>query len=76
MKFTIPPFSVTQPGPHGDTIHSHTPKLDALKQAAYIQNMLGRRYSLTDHGDGAITVQGDGLAALTFSPGTLTVSGA
>jgi len=75
MKFTIPPFNVTQPGPHGATMHSHTPRLDALKQAAYIQNVLGRRYTMTEHADGAVTIQG-GLAALTFSPGTLTIIGA
>jgi len=76
MNFTIPTFSAMQPGTHGDTMHSHTPRLDALKQAAYIQNRLGLRYTMTEHADGAVTVQGDGLAPLTFSPGTLTIIGA
>lgn len=70
------PFCAIQPGPHGPTMHSFTPALDALKQAAYLQNILRRCYTITDHGDGAITVQGDGLAALTFANTPLTVVGA
>ena len=29
---------------------------------------VGRHYSMTAHPDGAYTVQGDGLASLTFEP--------
>ena len=51
---------------HGDTVTATDPKREAYKQAAYIQNVLGRRYSIVAHEDGAVTVQGDGLAGLTF----------
>ena len=53
----------------GDTVEARDPKREAYKQAAYILNVLGRRYSMTAHPDGAYTVQGDGLASLTFEPG-------
>lgn len=55
-------------GAHGPTVAAANPKLDAYKQAAYVQNVLGRRYSLTCHADGAYTVAGDGLEPLTFEP--------
>ena len=61
-------FHVIERGPHGDTVTVANPKLEAYKQAAYVQNVLGRRYSLTCRPDGTYTVQGDGLAALTFRP--------
>ena len=52
----------------GDTVEARDPRREAYKQAAYILNVLGRRYSMTAHPDGAYTVQGDGLASLTFEP--------
>ena len=52
----------------GDTVEARDPKREAYKQAAYILNVLGRRYTMTAHPDGAYTVQGDGLASLTFEP--------
>ncbi len=55
-------------GEHGPTVAAANPKLDAYKQAAYVQNVLGRRYRLTCHADGAYTVAGDGLNPLTFAP--------
>lgn len=61
-------FQVIEQGPHGDTVTVANPKLEAYKQAAYVQNVLGRRYGLTCRPDGTYTVQGDGLAALTFQP--------
>lgn len=57
-------------GKHGPTVESDNPKLDAYKQAAYIQNSLGRRYSLTSHADGSYTVAGDGIDSITFEPVT------
>jgi hypothetical protein len=61
-------FQVIFTGPHGPTVNSDNPKIDAYKQAAMIQNTLGRRYSLTAHEDGAYTVAGDGLEPITFQP--------
>jgi len=55
-------------GPHGDTVAAADPKLEAYKQAAYVQNVLGRRYRLTSRPGDIYTVEGDGLAALTFQP--------
>jgi len=55
-------------GEHGDTVAVANPKLEAYKQAAYIQNVLGRRYRLTGRPGNVYTVAGDGLAALTFQP--------
>ena len=52
----------------GDTVEARDPRREAYKQAAYILNVLGRRYTMTAHSDGAYTVQGDGLASLTFEP--------
>ena len=52
----------------GDTVEARDPRREAYKQAAYILNVLGRRYTMTAHPDGAYTVQGDGLASLTFEP--------
>ena len=52
----------------GDTVEARDPRREAYKQAAYILNVLGRRYNMTAHPDGAYTVQGDGLASLTFEP--------
>jgi len=52
----------------GDTVEARDPRREAYKQAFYILNVLGRRYSMTAHPDGAFTVQGDGLASLTFEP--------
>jgi len=57
---------------NGNTVTSDTPKLDAYKQAAYIQNVLCRRYSLIAHADGSFVLVGDGLAAITFAPRSLT----
>ena len=52
----------------GDTVSAEDPKREAYKQAGYILNVLGRRYTMTAHPDGAYTVQGDGLASLTIEP--------
>ena len=62
------PFSVIYQTSRGDTVAAEDPRREAYKQAAYIVNVLGRRYSMTAHEDGAFTVQGDGLASLTFEP--------
>jgi hypothetical protein len=59
-------FSVIYKGIHGDTVSSENPKLDAYKQAAYIQNYLGRVYQITSNLDGSYTVTGDGLNPVTF----------
>jgi len=61
-------FSAIYQTPRGDTVAVDDPRREAYKQAAYIVNVLGRRYSMTAHEDGAFTVQGDGLASLTFEP--------
>ena len=55
-------------GPYGDTVTVTNPKVEAYKQAAYIQNMLGRRYRLTVRPGEIFTIEGDGLAVLTFQP--------
>ena len=55
-------------GPHGDTVAAANPKLEAYKQAAYVQNVLGRNYRLTARPGDVYTVEGDGVAALTFEP--------
>lgn len=59
-------FSIIYQGPHGDTVHSDNPKLDAYKQASYVANILRRNYSITSHDDGSYTVSGDGLQPITF----------
>jgi len=61
-------FRAIEQGPHGDSVTVGNPKLEAYRQLAYIQNVLGRRYSLTCWPDGTYTVQGEGLAAVTFQP--------
>ena len=53
---------------YGDTVSAEDPRREAYKQAGYILNVLGRHYTMTAHADGAYTVQGDGLASLTFEP--------
>jgi len=55
-------------GPYGDTVAAANPKVEAYKQAAYIQNVLGRRYRLTARPGDIYSVEGDGLATLTFQP--------
>jgi len=62
------PFSAIYQTPHGDTVAAEDPRREAYKQAAYIVNVLGRRYTMTAHEDGTFTVQGDGLASITFEP--------
>jgi hypothetical protein len=52
----------------GDTVEATDPRREAYKQAGYILNVLGRRYTMTVHPDGAYTIQGDGLASLTVEP--------
>ena len=61
-------FAAIYRSKYGDTVSARDPRREAYKQAAYILNILGRRYSLTAHEDGAFTVTGDGLASLTFQP--------
>jgi hypothetical protein len=61
-------FAVIYKGPHGPTVDSDYPKLDAYRQAAMIVRM-GHGYSMTCHADGSYTVAGDGLESITFSPG-------
>jgi len=61
-------FRIIFQGPHGPTAATADPKLEAYKQMAYIKRILGRRYCLTCHADGAYTVVGEGLDPLTFKP--------
>lgn len=61
-------FATIYRSKYGDTVSAIDPKLEAYKQAAYILNVLGCRYSLTAHENGAYTVTGGGLASLTFWP--------
>ena len=61
-------FAAIYRSKYGDTVEARDPRREAYKQATYILNILGRRYSLTAHEDGAFTVTGDGLASLTFQP--------
>lgn len=68
-------FQVIYAGKHGPSVQSDNPKLDAYKQAAQIQNVLRRNYSLTCHEDGAYTVAGDGLEPITFES-QVTAAGA
>ena len=62
-------FRLIEPGPHGDTVYCENPKIEAYKQIAYVVNVLGRRYSLVCHADKQFTVNGDGLAAITYAEG-------
>ena len=59
-------FHAIEQGPCGDTVTVADPKREAYKQAAYVQNVLGRRYRLTVRLGDMFTVEGDGLAALAF----------
>ena len=61
-------FHAIEQGPYGDTVTVADPKREAYKQAAYVQNVLGRRYRLTARPGDVFTVEGDGLAAMTFQP--------
>jgi len=61
-------FRTVAQSPYGDTVTVADPKLEAYKQAAYVQNVQGRRYRLTVRPGNIFTVEGDGLAALTFQP--------
>jgi hypothetical protein len=61
-------FSILYAGKHGPSVESDNPKIDAYKQASYIQNILGSPYSLTSHDDGCFTVVGGGAAPITFEP--------
>jgi hypothetical protein len=58
-------FRVIYQGAHGNTVGSENPKLDAYKQMALIASQ-GRRYRLIAQADGSYTIEGDGLARLTF----------
>ena len=60
-------FRVIEKGKSGDTVYVDNPKMAAYKQMAYIQNILGRHYSLICHADGRFTVNGDGLASITYA---------
>lgn len=42
------------------------PKGAAYRYAAHLVNMQGRRYSMTFHADGAVSVASAGLQTLTF----------
>jgi len=66
-------FAAIYRSKYGDTVEARDPRREAYKQAAYILTVLGRRYSLTAHEDGAYTVTGNGLASLTFAPDTSTL---
>ena len=61
-------FAAIYPSKYGYTVEARDPRREAYKQAAHILNVLGRRYCLTVHADGAYTVAGHGLASLTFVP--------
>ena len=54
-------------GKHGPTVYHANPKVEAYKQCAYIQNILGQTYELTCHEDGEYTVSSQGLQTLTFA---------
>jgi len=60
-------FRAIEKGEHGDTVYVDNPKLAAYKQMAYIQNILGRHYSLVSHADGQFTVNGSGLEPITYA---------
>ena len=60
-------FNLIEKGKHGDTIYVDNPKIAAYMQIAYIVNVLHRHYSLVCHEDGQFTVNGDGLAPLTYA---------
>ncbi len=62
-------FNLVQKGPHGDTVYCDNPKLEAHKQIWYIGVVLGRGYQMVCHADGQFTVNGDGLAAITYAKG-------
>jgi hypothetical protein len=47
-------FRLIYDGLHGKTVESKNPKLDAYQQMAYLANVLGRKYTLICHEDGAI----------------------
>jgi hypothetical protein len=61
-------FRAILQGEHGPTVAAADPKVEAHKQAAYIRNVLGRRYRLTSRPGNVFTVEGDGLDSLTFQP--------
>lgn len=60
-------FNVIQKTIHGNTIASENPKLDAMKQAAYIKNVLRKNVTITGHICDCITVEADGLMPMTFT---------
>lgn len=62
-------FAAVYQTARGDTVQAADPKREACKQLGHIGGVLRRHASLTAHPDGAYTVQGDGLASLTFEPG-------
>ena len=61
-------FAAVYQTKYGDTVAAEDPRREAYKQAAYILNVLGRRYRLTSRPGDIYTVEGDGLAPLTFQP--------
>ena len=61
-------FSAVYKSIYGDTVAADDPRREAYKQAAYIRFVLKRRYSLTSRPGDIYTVEGDGLAPLTFEP--------
>jgi hypothetical protein len=60
-------YKIIEQGVHGDTVYVDNPKLEAYKQIVFIVNVLGRRYQLICQADGQYTVNGDGLASLTYT---------
>jgi hypothetical protein len=49
-----------------NVVYDDDPKMAAYQSAAYIQNVLGRHYSITADADGSYTVAGDGLMPITY----------
>lgn len=59
-------FSAIYKGPHGETADVPDPWLAALQYASHITS-IGLGYAIVDHGDGHVTVNGDGVAPITFT---------
>lgn len=60
-------FNLIEKGEHGDTVYVDNPKIAAYWQIAFISNILRRHYQLICHADGQFTVNGDGLAPITYA---------
>lgn len=61
-------FSVIYNGPHGPTVRSDNPKIDAYKYTA-LAIRDGRGYQMIFNADGSVTAAVDGLMPLTYERG-------